>query len=388
MRYCDSIFGSLLKLIDRRQFDAIVDRHNGNAYDKKFDSWNHLVCLIGAQLSGAQSLRELEAAWQANAHHHYHLGVGKLSRSTLSDANQRRPVAIFAELFSRLAGQASRSWRREGEQMVRLIDSTPIPLGQMIKWAQWNGRIRGLKLHVVYDPQADVPHRQSITPSLDSDISFGRQMPIEAAATYVFDKAYCHYGWWTKIDQADAYFVTRRKTNARFRTQRLRPRRRRHGDGFTVLKDAEVKLVSKGDSKLDIGLRLIRVRRHDSSKTLELLTNDMTRPAVEIAALYKARWQIELLFRWIKQHLNIRRFIGTSDNAIRLQILVAMIAFLLLRIAARLHRLAMPAIRFAQLVGLSLFLRKPISRIDKPPEVNPSRTRAYVDPNQLLLRYA
>jgi putative transposase len=388
MRYRGSIFGSLLKLIDRRQFDAAVERHNGNAYDKTFDSWNHLVCLIGAQLSGAQSLRELEAAWQANAHHHYHLGVGKLSRSTLSDANQRRPVAIFAELFSHLSGQATRTGRREGEQMVRLIDATPIPLGKVIKWAQWNGRVRGLKLHIVYDPHNDLAHHQSITPPRVSDISFGRQVPIEPGATYVFDKAYCHYGWWAKLDRAGACFVTRRKTNARFRTLHLRPLWRRHGDGFTVLKDAEVKLASKGDSKLDIGLRLIRLRRHESGKILELLTNDMTRPAVEIAALYKARWQIELLFRWIKQHLNIRRFIGSSDNAIRLQILAAMIAFLLLRITARLHRLAMPAIRFAQLVGLSLFLRKPISRIDKPPEVNPSKPLTYVDPNQLLLRYA
>jgi len=388
MRYRGSIFADLLKLIDRRQFDAIVEGHNGNAYDKTFDSWNHLVCLIGAQLSGARSLRELEAAWQANAHHHYHMAVGKLSRSTLSDANRRRPPAIFAELFSRVSVQAARTWRREGEQMIRLIDSTPIPLGQVIKWAQWNGRIRGLKLHVVYDPQADMPHRQSITPSLDSDISFGRQMPIEAGATYVFDKAYCHYGWWTKIDQAGACFVTRRKTNARFRTLRLRSMRRRHGDGFTVLKDAEVKFASKGDSKLDISLRLIRLRRHDSGKTLELLTNDRKRRAVEIAALYKARWQIELLFRWIKQHLNIRRFIGTSDNAIRLQILAAMIAFLLLRIAARLHRIAIPEIRFAQLVGQCLFVRKPISRIDKPPEVNPSKPPATTNPNQLQFSYA
>ena len=388
MRYRSSIFGDLLKLIDRRQFDAIVERHNGNAYDKTFNSWQHLVCLVGGQLSGAQSLRELEAAWRANAHHHYHLGAGRLCRSTLSDANQRRPPEIFAELFSHLSGRASRAWRRQGEQMIRLIDSTPIPLGQTVKWAQWNGRVRGLKLHIIYDPRADIPHRQSITSSLESDIAFGRQAPIEAGATYVFDKAYCHYGWWTKVHQTKAFFVTRPRISARFRTARLRPLVRPRGDGFTILKDAEVTFASKGDSKLDIPLRLIRLRRHDGGKTLELLTNDMKRSAKTIAALYKARWQIELLFRWIKQHLNIRRFIGTSDNAIRLQILAAMIAFLLLRIAARLHRLTMSAIRFAQLVGQCLFVRKPISRIDKPPEVNPSNRLQRDNPNQLQLQYA
>ena len=388
MRYRGSIFGALLKLIDRRRFDAIVDGHNGNAYDKKFDSWKHLVCLIAGQLSGAQSLRELEAAWQANAHHHYHLGVGKLRRSTLSDANQRRPPAVFADLFGLLVGQARGQLKREGKHLVRLIDATPIPLGKLVAWAQWNGRIRGLKLHVVYDPKADLPERLAITPATVNDISFGRQVPLEAGQTYVFDKAYCHYRWWTEIDRAGACFVTRRKTSARLRTLRLRPLAHRQGDGFTVLKDAEVKLASQGDSRLDMALRLIRVRRHDGGAIVELLTNDTERSAVEIAALYKGRWQIELLFRWIKQHLNIRRFFGTSENAIRLQILAAMIAFLLLRIAARLHGITKPAIRFAQLVGHCLFVRKPIDRIDRPPEVNPRRTTIATNPNQLQFRYA
>jgi putative transposase len=388
MLYRGSILGGLLKLIDRRQFAAIVDRHRGDAYDKCFDSWNHLVCLIGGQLSGAGSLRELEAAWQANAHHHYHLGVGRLRRSTLSDANQRRPTAIFADLFGLLAKQADSSTRRDGGQMVRLIDATPIPLGKVVEWAQSNGRIRGLKLHVVYDPKADLANRLSITAATVNDIAFGREVPIERGVTYVFDKAYCHYGWWTEIDQAGAYWVTRRKANAHFRTMRRRRLGTAHGDGFTLLDDSEVALANQRRAKLPIALRRIRLRRHADGKFIELLTNDMSRPAADIASLYKARWQIELLFRWIKQHLNIRRFLGTSDNAIRLQILAAMIAFLLLRMVARLHRIAGPAIRFAQLVGQCLFVRKPISRIDKPPEVNPSRPRPQHNTNQLCFCYA
>lgn len=387
MQYRGSILGELLKLIDRRQFAAVVDRHHGDAYDKSFDSWNHLVSLICGQLSGAGSLRELEAAWQANTHHHYHLGVGKLSRSTLSDANQRRPTAIFAELFGLLVTQAAPALRRDGREMVRLIDSTPIALGKIVDWAQWNGRIRGLKLHVVYDPKADLPERLSITAANVNDITFARQMPIEQGVTYVVDKAYCHYGWWTEIDRAGACFVTRRKTNARFRTIRRRQLADCKGDGFTILGDADVRRAAKGNVRLDIAMRRVRLKR-DNGQTLDLLTNDTERSAVEIAALYKARWQIELLFRWIKQHLNIRRFIGTSDNAIRLQILAAMIAFLLLRIAARLHPTAMLPIRFAQLVGQCLFVRKPIARIDKPPLVNPHKPAPTTDPNQLNFSYA
>jgi IS4 transposase len=344
------------------------------------------VCLVGAQLSGAGSLRALQAAWQANAHHHYHLGVGQLRRSTLSDANQRRPPAVFGDLFSLLVGLANGRLRREGRQMVRLIDATPIPLAMLADWAQWNGRIRGLKLHVVYDPIADLPERLSITAATVNDITFGRQVPIEPGVTYVFDKAYCHYGWWTAIHQAKAYFVTRRKTNAHLRVVCWRSRDRTDGEGFTVLSDAEVKLAKPRRAKLDIPLRRIRLRRHADGKILELLTNDMTRSAVAIGALYKQRWQIELLFRWIKQHLNIRRFLGRSDNAVRLQILAAMIAFLLLRIAARLHRITLAPIRFAQLVGHALFVRKPINRIDRPPDVHLSRPKP--NPHQLSFRYA
>ncbi|RVG21425.1 IS4-like element ISRm16 family transposase, partial [Sinorhizobium meliloti] len=157
MRFTPSIFAQLLKAIDRRSFQAIVDRHAGDAYDKCFTSWDHLVALIYAQLSATTSLRGLEASFNANSQHHYHLGSGRLMRSTLSDANRRRPVAVFAETFALLAGQLDRQTRREGTKMLRLIDSTPIPLGKLYDWAKSNGRIRGMKLHVVYDPKADCP---------------------------------------------------------------------------------------------------------------------------------------------------------------------------------------------------------------------------------------
>jgi IS4 transposase len=380
MRHVDSIFAGLLKPLDRRAFRVRVDRHDADAYDKSFDSWDHLVALIYAQLSGLGSLRGLAVGWNAHAHHHYHLGCGRIARSTLCDANARRPVALFAETFESLSAQLDRRSRGDGQAMLRLLDATPIPLGRLYKLAVWNGRIRGLKMHVEYDPQADRPCRFEITPATVNDIEIGRTTPIEPGATYVFDKAYCHYGWWTQIAAAKAYFVTRPKDNARWRTIKVRPLDDTAGDGFRVLSDCEVELASKGDSKLPIRLRLITVQR-DDAKPITLLTNDMTRSAVEIGALYKARWQIELLFRWIKQHLEIKSFIGRSDNAIRLQIIAAMIAFVLLRIAARLHRISLPALRLVQLVSCCLFTRKSLAQIHRPPLVNPSRTQP---PSSLL----
>src|SRR5712664_3910631 len=294
MRFTPSIFGKLLEPIKRRQFDTLVARHAGDAYVKSFPSWNHLLALLYAQFAAAVSLRGLEAGWNANRQHHYHLGSGPLVRSTLCDANKRRPVALFAETFSLVASQLDRQTRRDGAAMVKLIDSTPIPLGKLC------------------------------------------DRPIALA----------------------------------------------QGDGFIVLKDSEVRFASKGDSQLPIRLRRLLVQRTDG-KTITLLTNDLERAAVDIAALYRARWQIELLFRWIKQHLRIRRFLGNNDNAIRLQLFAAMIAYALLRIAARCHCVKISILRFTDLVALCLFERRHIGAINKPPPVNPSHPQCQNSKNQL-----
>lgn len=387
MRFRDSIFGNLLKPIDRRRFQAIVDRFDGDAYDKAFKSWDHLVALICAQLSSVTSLRGLTALFNANiVYRPMDIGVPVLARSTLSDANARRPVEVFVETFAMLAVTADRQLRHEGGEMVRLIDSSPIPLGKMCNWAKWNGRIRGMKMHLVYDPNADVPQCIEVTPANVNDVEVGCAMTIKAGATYVFDKAYCRFDWWTKIHNSKALFVTRRKTNMRLRATKSRFVRKRIGDGFTIIDDAEVGLVSKGDSRLPIPLRRIRVRR-DNGGTITLITNDIERSAVEIAALYKCRWQIELLFRWIKQHLKIRKFLGNNDNAIRLQILAAMIAYLLLRIAARTHRVTALPLRFAELVCHFLFTPQSIANIGSSPPY-PARRRPTSSPDHRSSCYA
>jgi putative transposase len=387
MRFTPSIFGKLLEPIKRRQFDTLVAQHAGDAYVKSFPSWTHLLALVYAQFCAAASLRSLEAGWNANSQHHYHLGSGPLVRSTLCDANRRRPVTIFAETFILLASQLDRQTRRDGAAMVKLIDATPIPLGKLCDWAKSNGRIRGLKMHVVFDPKADCPSILDITDANVNDAQIGRTITIEPGATYVFDKGYCHYGWWTAIADQGAIFITRPKTTMRLEVVGQHPMARAQGDGFTVLADSEVRLASKGDSKLPIRLRRLRVQRSDG-KTITLLTNDLGRTATEIATLYKARWQIELLFRWIKQHLHIRRFLGNNDNAIRLQLFAAMIAYALLRIAARSHCVNISILRFTDLVALCLFERRHLGAIEKPPPVNPSRRQCPNSEHQLSFSYA
>jgi putative transposase len=386
MRYVDSTLGELLKPINRRQFGAIVERHHGDAYAKSFGSWDHLLTLIFAQLGRIDNLRGLETTFNANAHQHYHLNVSKIARSTLSDANKRRPVAVFADTFMMLAATVDRQTRIEGAEMIRLIDSSPIPLGKLFDWATSNGRIRGMKMHVVYDPNADCPRCVVVTDANVNDVEIGREVIIEAGATYVFDKGYCHFGWWKKINDFRAFFVTRPKVNMRLRAKKHRVLSEREGDGFTIIADDEVVLTSKGDSRLPIPLRRIELKR-DNGKRLTLITNDLERTAVEIAQLYKARWQIELLFRWIKQHLDIRKFLGTNKNAIWLQVLAAMISYLLLRIAARANYVKIPILRFAELVSHRIFVRRPIHEIDKPPPLNPSKARPRCFPDQLDFSY-
>src|SRR5260370_9541193 len=360
MRFRDSIFGRLIATINRRQVQTVVDRLDGDAYDKSCKSWDHLVALIYAQLSGNDSLRGVVAGFNANSQHHYHLGTGKLSRSTVSDGNVRRPVGIFAQSFATLSAMADRQMRREGAEMVRLIDASPVPLGKVCNWATWNGRIRGMKLHVVYDPKGDVPSCVEVTPANVNDVEIGRQVPIQAGTTYVFDKGYCRFDWWQKINDSKAFFVTRLQTRIRLRAVKHRAIRKSKGDGFKIIADDEVKLTSKGDSRLPIPLRRIKVRRENGG-LITLLTNDLTRNAVQIAAPYQSRWQIELLFRWIKQHLDIRKFLGTNDNAIRLQVLAAMIAYLLLRITARVNCVKIPVLRLTELVSQFLLTRRPIA---------------------------
>ena len=362
-----TIFSALVEPLDRRRFDAIVARRNGDAYDKSFFSWNHLLALIYAQFSDLDSLRALEAGWNANCQHHYHLGCGPLASSTLADANQRRPVEVFLDAFDLVAGQLDRQCRNDGRAFLRLIDSTPIPLGKICRWAKSNGRIRGMKVHVVYDPHHDLPRVLDITDANVNDAQVGRTIEIDPRPQPTSStKATC-------IIVVDRHppgrllFVTRPKENMGLRVLATRPLAETQGDGFVVLADEDVVLSSKGDSKLPIPLRRIRIRR-DNEKALSLLTNDRKRSAVEIAALYKGRWQIELLFRWMKQHLKIRKFLGANDNAIKLQIYAAMIAYALLRLAAKTKKVPHSILRFTDLVRKFLFERRrsPQSR-SRPP---------------------
>lgn len=369
MHSSPSIFAKLLQPLQGQRFEAIVARHDGDAYDKSFNSRAHLVAMVYGQLSGASSLRGVAAGFNAHGHLHCQLGAVPIHRSTLADANQRRPVAVFADAFSGLTGGLGRKLRGQGRAIIRILDASPIPLGKLFACASCNGHIKGFKLHLAFDPEHDRPQLLAITKATVNDITPARSMPLERGVCHVFDRGYCSFDWWAKIAQNRAFFITRPKANMRWKILATRavkqPADHSLHNGFDLLADCEVTLASKGDSKLPMRLRLISIKT-DKAKTFTILTNDMRRSAATIAALYKQRWQIELLFRWLKQHLKLKTFLGRSENAIRLQIIAAMIAYVLIKIAALSHRSTLPVLRFTEIITLCLFQQRSLAEIARP----------------------
>jgi putative transposase len=334
-----SAFADLLKPLDRRVIARSVAAHAGDhgvgRGDQAWTCERHLKTLLFAQWSGLASLREIVTALGAQGRSLYHLNLRAPCRSTLADANAHRPAAVFRDIAAALVPVAARELRREGTALIRLLDATPIPLdGSAFAWAEGTARTHGLKLHLVHDPRENRPVWFELTSAKVDDVTAGRRVVLEPGATYVFDKGYTDYGWWSEIIAAKAFFVTRRKRNA----HRRNVTEAQPADAG-ILADRTLKIghrQARGGAPLnplyDTTLREIVVHRPDHDEPLHLLTNDLTTPAADIARLYKERWEIELLFKWIKQNLELRRFLGRSENAVRIQIYIALIAFMLLRI--------------------------------------------------------
>jgi len=329
--YRNTRFGELLKVLPKNIFNRCVEQHQSDRYYKDFSTWDHLIGLMFAQLSGCRSLRELEASYNGLSSYHHHLGCGPIRRSTISDANRDRDAGIFESFCEMLMGMVNRKARGEIKDFLYLLDSTPICLrGRGYEWTQERGipRIPGLKLHVLYQPEPMLPTKTRVTAASVNDVEYGREIGLEEGAKYVFDKGYCDYNWWYEIDQAGAFFVTRLKCNAAIK---ILGRRQVSGD---ILLDEVIQLKNKhpgGGRKNPYikSLRKIVVHREDHDESLVLVTNLMEESAEEVAALYKKRWAIELWFKWIKQNLKIKKFLGRSENAVKTQIFVALITYLL-----------------------------------------------------------
>jgi len=382
MRHHNSVLHGLLKHLPWQRFDELVDEHQTDARVRTLPTRTQLTALLYGQLSGAASLREIEAGMASHSARLYHLGAREVSRSTLADANALRSHEVFTGLFRHMAGAVGRGFRRSTAEAVRLIDSTGVRLaGVAADWARFSKGVCGAKAHIIYDPDAEAPLYLEVTPAKVNDITAAQRMPVEPHATYVFDLGYYHYAWWARLDAAHCRIVTRLKKNTPLAliAERALP------DGSALLYDRIGRLPERLSSTRknpfprpvrEIGVAL------DDGKTLRVVTNDLFAPAQEIADLYKRRWAIELFFRWVKQTLKITHFLGRSENAVRIQIACALIAYLLLRLANQAVKLVESPLAFARLVRANLMHRRPLDRLLGP---IPDLTR---DPRQLSLDLA
>lgn len=349
--YSISRFQQIIKPIMHGRFQKHVQQHQADKYSKGFNCHSLLISMVYAHLTHCNSLRTLEQSFNAHSHHHYHLNLRRrIRRSTLSEALAKRDTRPFTDMLRELMATCSRTLRKHTQDtadLLYLLDSTPIILkGRGFnQWVSSNGRISGLKVHVLMNHANGCPTVQSITEASVNDIDQRHIVQPEKGATYVFDKGYCDYNWWAELDQAGAYFVTRLKANAAVEvieqfspseTQNAHENSHNDNKPPPILTDEYIRFKHKSNSTRpnhyhNKTLRRITVER-EGTEALVLVSNNLTASAQEIAENYKRRWQIELLFKWLKQHLKLKRFLGRSANAVKLQLLCAMMAYLLLKL--------------------------------------------------------
>ena len=326
--------------------------------------------MLGAQLSGRTSLREVELLFALHPTRHYHLNCSAVKRSTLADANRKRDHAAFRDIAAHLIASGGRR-ERTAKAVLSVLDSSPVRLvGRGHEWAEPSRAMndtQGLKLHLLLTPEDGGLDYLSITDMNVNDITDAMNMPLEEGRIYLFDKGYCDYNWWHEIIGAGSHFVTRLKSKAAHKIIEERPASE---DG--IISDRIIELTNRapraGKTNHLAGhpLRLVEIAHPAGKRTPFVIVSDMLEvPASEIAALYKRRWDIELLFKWIKQNLKIKRFMGESRNAIMIQIYTAIIAYLLIRAYRKLIRTS-TALRLKDLVQICQ------TNLFQPLHINPS----------------
>src|ERR1700738_1421433 len=322
MRHQNSVFHGVLKHVPWDRFDRLVEGHGANARVRRLSTKSQFVALLYGQLSGAASLREIVTGLSSHAVRLYHVGTDPVRRSTFSDANAQRPAAVFSELLAMMMKQAHRGLRRKLAETTYLIDATSARLNQRSAgWARFSAGVCGAKVHVIYDADADRPIYAGVTaantnPPLDG----GEELAVTEGGNILSDRI-----------------------------------------GFLPARQAKSRRNPMQDP-----VREVRVAT-DTGKVLRILSNDLDASAQEIADLYRRRWAIEMFFRWVKQTLKITHFVGTSENAVRIQIAVALIAFLLLRLAQAAQKFTHTPIVFARLIRSNLMHRRPIDNLLHPP---------------------
>ncbi len=359
------IFAQITEFLPKRVFDCIVARYSGDKYVRHFSCWNQMLCMIFGQLTNRDSLRDLVLAIDAHSRKTYHLGFGKnVTRSNLSKANESRNCKIFEEFAYHLIEIARNKRANDNFEIkgkVYAFDSSTIDLClNVFWWAKFRKAKGGIKLHTLFDITTQIPAFIHITAATVNDVKAMDHIPYESDAYYIFDRGYVDYTRLYRITLLSAYFVVRAKSNLNF--ERMYSSKVDKSTG--VMCDQIGKLKGFYVSK-QYPEKIRRVKFYDAefNRTFVFLTNNMELTAEQIALLYKNRWQVELFFKWIKQHLKIKSFWGTSENAVRIQIFCAISAYCLVAIIGYDLKIDRSTYEILQVLGISLLDKTPVKEL-------------------------
>ena len=359
------VFAQMIEFLPQRVFDGFVAKYEGNKYVKHFTCWNQLLVMMFGQLANRDSLRDLILAIDAHSQKKYHLGFGKnVTRSNLSKANEKRDSKIFEDYAYYLIDIARKRRANDDfeiEGKVYAFDSSTIDLClNVFWWAKFRKTKAGIKLHTLYDITTQIPAFIHITNATVNDVNAMDVIPYESGAYYIFDRGYVDFKRLYNITKHTAYFVIRAKKNLQFQCTQLKPINEKNG----VMSDQIGKLTGFYISQYyPEEIRKVVYYDKETNRTFVYLTNNMELPSEQIALLYKNRWQIELFFKWIKQHLKIKSFWGTTENAVRIQIYTAVISYCLVAIIENELMINRSTYEVLQIFGISLFDKSPIGEL-------------------------
>lgn len=333
MSHYNTIFNQILHLVPRHQFESLVNKYQSDRYVKYFSCWQQFITLLYAQIRGKDSLRDIETSLRTQSTKWYHIGLKDIKRSTLCDANKYRNWKIYEELFYRILSRCkdiAPKHKFRFDNPLYTLDATVIELClSLYPWAKFRKRKGALKIHNLYDHSGCIPTFMAVTDAKQHDVKVakGLDLPLMADSIVSVDRAYIDYKWLNSLNTSGVYFVTRAKKNINYEIIGQHEVNRKKG----LLFDYTIKLRGYYQSEYyPQRLRLVGFREPVTNKTLVFLTNNFILSAYTITQIFKARWNIETFFKWIKQNLKIKSFLGTSRNAVLTQIWVAMSYYLLL----------------------------------------------------------
>ncbi|HIM08713.1 MAG: IS4 family transposase [Alphaproteobacteria bacterium] len=381
------VFAQFLSLLSRYEFQRVVNKYQGDYRTKNFKCWDQMACMVLAHIRQENSLRDIDIVLNAHANKLYHIGIKQCPKSTLADANERRDYRIYEEFAKSLMHRARREYAQtelalEVDNAVYALDASIIDLTlSLFPWAKFRKTKGAIKLHAMIDLRGNIPAFLTITDGKVHDVKVAPLVPIEPEGIYVVDRGYVDFAWLWSVHQTGAFFVTRLKKSLNWTRVVSHPVDKSIG----LRCDQEVLLSSLRLKNLYPNrLRRISFRDETQNRTLVFLTNNFTLPSETIATLYKARWEIELFFKWIKQNLRVKTFYGTSPNAVKIQIWIAMIVYLKLAILKERYHLEPSLSKLLHFLEVNLFERKSLINIF---QTNTRATHKYEDIQLKLFNY-